>query len=665
MSDEFKKSNLSILFIDDEEKSAKYFQKTFGKYFNIITTTNPHEALDIIESKSDEIAIVISDQIMPNSSGVELLAQIKDKHYNIIRILTTAYSSLENNIAAINKSNIYAYLTKPWNLEETRDILFRALDEFQSRRNYLSLSGSIAHEMRNPLNNVRQSTKFAKEKLSNANRNEVCCDILNGEKITPLTKGDFEDIITSLDIADNSAKRGNAIIDIILNNINGKPTDTSHFRHVSISGIIDTVMTEYSFKEHEKNKVHIDVKPEQNFIFKGDEISLTYVFFNLLKNSLYYIQSHKNLSVNIRSEIGKDGFNRIYFRDSGPGIPQEKFENLFEAFSTCGKREGTGLGLAFCKRTLKTLGGDINCASKEGEFTEFTLSFPKVDKARIEDDLGSSNSRILLVDDQETNLMVAKRLLEKNLLSTSCDTAKNGLEALEKVRKINYDIILMDIEMPEMNGIDATKEIRKFDRKIPIIAHSSKTLESVIEDLKISGFNGYVSKPSNEITLKMVSKWGIIKLKNPLLEKSTMQDFLRNKNILLADDEDINLALTEKYLSKYEASVDKARDGLEAYEMAQNKNYDLILIDVQMPRLDGISAVKKIRKYQIDNNLNLVPAIALTGDNADSQIYKILNAGFDDYFIKGANYDDLADIVAFWINMKNSKDVSVALTLPE
>lgn len=666
MNNDFKKSNFSILFIDDEEKSTKYFKKTFGKDFNIITTNNPKEVLQIIDNNHEEIAVVISDQVMPDSSGVEILSQIKEKKHNIIRILTTAYSSLENNIAAINKSNVYAYLTKPWDLAETKAILIRALEEFQSRKNYLSLGGSIAHEMRNPLNNVRQSTKLVKDKLSDAHKNEISCDIRGGiEKITPLSKGDFKEIIDSLDIADNSVKRGHAIIDIILNNISGRLTDKSHFKYITASVIIDATMTEYSFKDGERESISLSIEPEQDFIFKGDEIPMIYVFLNLLNNSLYYLSSQKNLSINIKSEVGKDGFNRIYFRDSGPGIPKEILNNLFEAFSTSGKEQGTGLGLSFCKKAMKDIRGEISCTSKEGEFTQFILSFPKISETENES-CTNSNKNILLVDDQESNLMIAKKLLENKLLSTNCDIAKNGIEALDKIKSSNYDLILMDIEMPEMDGITATKEIRKFDKKTPIIAHSSRTLKSVIEQLTTSGFNGYVSKPSNEITLRMVSKWGIIRLKDSLLDKSITKDFLNEKRILLADDEETNLSLTEKYLNnKFKAKVDKARNGQEAYEMAKNNEYDLLLIDIQMPKMNGLTAIQEIRKFQSENNLELTPSIALTGDNSEMQIHKTLNAGFDDYFIKGDSYDDLSDIAAFWINMKNYKDSSVLISSPE
>lgn len=653
------RSKYYILFIDDEEKSVKYFQKLFGQYFNVVATTDPQEVLKIIDSRSNEIAVVVSDQKMPNASGVDLLTSIKEKNCNIVRILTTAYASLENNIEAINKSNVFAYLSKPWNIEEAISIFSRALEEFEAKQNYLGLSGSIAHEMRNPLSNVRQSTKFVKERLTTAHLNERYCG-KDEEKVTPLTKQDFQEIVTYVDMADTSAKRGNAIIDIILNNINGKGIDANTFTDILVSSFIKQVITEYTFKDGEKERVTFDIKVEQDFTFRGEETSAIYIFFNLLKNSLYYLSSYPNLNIDIRLEIGTDNFNRIYIKDNGPGIPKNKLNGLFEAFATSGKREGTGLGLSFCRRSMRGFGGDILCNSEEGQFTEFVLEFPKISTAVSEK---TAINRILLVDDQETNLLLLKTLLEKKLHSISCDKAMDGEEAVKMVKNNRYNIILMDIEMPKMNGIIAVKEIRKFNQDTPIIACSSKDLESVIEDLKNSGFNGYVAKTSSHsVLLKMVSKWGVLKLIEAVSEKNYITDSLRKKKVLLADDEESNLLITAKYLISHQADVDKARDGIEALEKAKSNNYDLILMDIQMPNIDGIVAIEEIRRFQQENGLKRNPIIAITGDNGAKQIHKILNAGFDDYFIKGNDYDDLSNIMAFWSNLKDDpKDISVSI----
>jgi two-component system, CAI-1 autoinducer sensor kinase/phosphatase CqsS len=635
-----------IIFIDDEEKSVKYFKKIFGEKFNVIATTSHKEVLDIIDSGIHEVAIVVSDQKMPNSSGVDLLSKIREKNSNIVRILTTAYASLEDNIDAINRGNIFAYLTKPWNVQEAESLFYKAFAEFEAKKNYLGLSSSIAHEMRNPLSNVRQSTKLAKEKLSSAHLNEKVCG-LDPQRITPLTKQDFKEIIDSLNIAENSAKRGNTIIDLILNNISGKNIDVRDFKDLSASSIIKKFMSEYAFKNHEKERIKIDVKLGQDFIIRCEETALIYVFFNLLRNSLYYLNSYPNFNIIVRSEIGDDDFNRIYFRDNGPGIAQNKLADLFGFFSTSGKKEGTGLGLSFCKRAMQSFGGDILCNSIVGEFSEFVLTFPKI-KQIIPSELSEETSnRILLVDDQETSLSILKLLLEKKLHSLSCDKALSGLQAIEMAKTIKYDLIVMDILMPEMDGNTVTKEIRKFNQNIPIIAYSSKDLDEVIGNLKQLGFNDFIEKSASDLEiLKMISKWGVIKFSDPL-KNNGVAESLKNKKILIADDEEVNLKITAKYFTSLQANVTQAKDGSEVLEMIKNNSYDLILMDINMPNIDGIAAIKEIRKFQHENNLKRTSIIAITGDNSKEKIFKILNAGFDDYFIKGNDYDDLSNIIAF------------------
>jgi len=638
-----KKSLFSILFLDDEEQSVKYFKKVFGQHFNVIATTNPDEIWKIMSDRSGEIAVVISDQRMPKASGVDILTEIRERNYNIIRILTTAYSNLEDNIEAINKSNVFAYLSKPWNFEEVCAILHRALNEFETRQNYLSLSGSIAHEMRNPLNNIRQSTTLAKEKLLSAYSAEKFEEVQ--KKIISLTEQDFNEVVTSLDIACSSAKRGDVIINVILDSIRQKPVDVRSFKNVPAFDFLNSMMAEYSFKPTEKERVTIKASAKQDFTINCNEILLSYVFFNLLKNSLYYIKNFPNLAIEIKTEIGKDGFNRIYFRDSGPGIPPHKIENIFEAFSTSGKEDGTGLGLAFCRRTMKNMNGNISCNSEEGKFTEFVLSFPKAAKKYSKE----TSNRILLVDDQKTVLLINKKLLEKHLKLVRCDLAENGAEAIEQAKQNDYDLILMDIEMPMIDGITAIRKIREFDRQTPIVIHSTQPFEFITSALEKAEFDDYVEKQNRpNLLIKSVSKWSMIGLSKSLIKQDLVEEVLRDKNILLADDEEVNLILTSKYLKKYQAKVDEVKDGEDALDMIKKNKYDLILMDIEMPGVDGITATKKIREMERINKTNRVPMIAITGENTKEKIYEVLSAGFDDYFIKGGDYKELSETIAFW-----------------
>lgn len=511
-----------ILFIDDEEKSVKYFQKAFGKHFNIIATTDLGEARNIVESEGQEIAVIISDQRMPGGSGVDFLTRVKEKNNNIIRILTTAYSSLEDSIDSINKSNVFAYLSKPWNFEEVNKTLNLALKEFKSRKKYLSLSGSIAHEMRNPLHTIKQSAELVRQKLIAMRINEIYC--CNTTKIVvPFDKNDLDEIIGYIDATSSSVNRSNVIIDMILDSIKQKPVDSKSFQNISALEIIRTAISKYFFTEDEKKRIKLEIESNNDFIIWCNQDLFHYVFFNLFRNSFYYLKSHPDLEVKIRAEIGSDDYNRVYFRDNGPGIAQERLQDLFEAFSTHGKKGGTGLGLAFCQKSMESFGGTISCDSKEGSFTEFTLAFPK--------------KQITLNPSQSQN---SPRVISK-----------------EEAQKI-----------------------------------------------------------------------------------------LENKKILIVDDDNTNLLLTAKFLRNYKAKVDEAANGEEALALNKSQIYDIILTDIEMPVMDGITTLKKIREFSEANNLKPALAIAFTGDNDEQKIAKILDADFDGYFIKGEDPSRIIDFIA-------------------
>jgi len=206
-----------------------------------------------------------------------------------------------------------------------------------------SLAGSIAHETRNPLAGIKG-----------------CCELM---------KNNLNELIEYIDLIHDSSSQGLAMIDMILNNIRDGNIDKSNFTDLSISNVVKKALKQFSYKnEEEKDLISLDL--EQNFIFRGDENMIIFVIFNLLKNSLYYKSKFK-----IRTEAKADG-NYLYFKDYGPGIEKDKLELIFESFFTSGKKDGTGLGLPFCKRIMTAFNGNIICKSEIGKWTEFEMKFP-------------------------------------------------------------------------------------------------------------------------------------------------------------------------------------------------------------------------------------------------------------------------------------------------
>jgi two-component system CAI-1 autoinducer sensor kinase/phosphatase CqsS len=206
-----------------------------------------------------------------------------------------------------------------------------------------SLAGSIAHETRNPLAGIKG-----------------CCDLM---------KTNLQELIEYVDLIADSSNQGLAMIDMILANIREGEIDKSNFTDLSISDTVKKAIKQYSYK-NEDEKVLVNLDLDNDFIFKGDENMMIFVIFNLLKNSFYY-----KSKIEIRTEVKSDG-NYLYFKDYGHGIEADKLELIFESFFTSGKKDGTGLGLPFCRRIMRAFEGEIICRSEVGVWTEFEMTFP-------------------------------------------------------------------------------------------------------------------------------------------------------------------------------------------------------------------------------------------------------------------------------------------------
>lgn len=640
------KSNFSILFVDDEEKSGKYFKKIFQNDFDIITTTNANDAWKIICEKSATIAIVVSDQRMPLESGVELLNKVKTKYPDIIRVLTTAYANLTDNIAAINESNVFGYLSKPWEIDNVRTILGRAFDKFQTNISLRGLSGSIAHEVRNPLNTINLSLNQIKDYIESTQEKckMNCVESQIGEMIN---------------IAFSSIKRANELIDITLNNVGGKEIDSGSFVYLDARDLILKAIKEFGYQnERERDKVILDkIGQNHSFIFKGDETLMVYILFNLIKNSLYYQAYRDDFSINISLSSSKTQ-HILKVRDNGPGIAPDQTEFIFEDFVTSGKEGGTGLGLPFCRRAMNSFGGSIVCDSVVGEFTEFTLSFPIIGQDDIEDaklensllkneDLGKIVNIIIFVDEKFGKKTSAQ--IKKYFKNANINFAHNDEKILDYLnRKDQFFIILVQDSLLGEIGERAANALKESSGKLAVILLEEsnggdfKSVLAIDSVLKINDQN------YDENLIRTLCKWNFIKYV-PSLPKVLDKDYLFKKKILLADDEEVNLMLLSRILTGRGVLVDQARDGNELYEKYVDGGYDLIISDINMPKLSGSDAVAKIRKYERENGLKIVPAMSYGGDSEKEKIHQILKSGIDDYFIKGDDVKYLLNLIRFWI----------------
>lgn len=393
----------------------------------------------------------------------------------------------------------------------------------------------------------------------------------------------------------------------------------------------------------------------------GDNIRLRQVLMNLVSNAIKFTEKGE-VFVGIHTVYsGKGGELELSFevRDTGIGIPTEKMERLFKAFSqvdssTTRKYGGTGLGLVICEKLIGLMGGEINVKSCEGKGTTFSFTIKTRTslqslRANMTDYFaGAEGRKILVVDDNPTNRNILKnQLIHWKLSPVLANSAQEALEILHNGE--TFDLLLTDMQMPLMDGCGLATEVRKFNTGIPIILLSSVGDErnKKYKDL----FNAVVTKPiKQELLCKLIAQE--LKGRNRLSMEAPAQ---KNKpvpahnkegsiKVLLAEDNIINQKLALKILDKLGYSADLAENGLIATEMAAAKVYDIILMDVQMPEMDGLEATRIIRK---ESETQAV-IVAMTANAMKEDRQECLDAGMDDFLSKPVKPEELGAILKKW-----------------
>ena len=277
----------------------------------------------------------------------------------------------------------------------------------------------------------------------------------------------------------------------------------------SLNDLMNSIVNSFEFTRiQNKNDIHLEIDESITPNLIGDPVRLSQVLMNLVGNAMKFTE-RGNIYIVARQIELKDKVSTIYFevRDDGPGIPESKKHVIFEEFSQLKSSnynyQGTGLGLPIVKKLLRLFGSKIRLQSKEGEGATFSFNIKfkqdtskksnKVDVSDLlEEDL-SLPKNILIVDDNRINQIVTKRILEKK--NFNCEVAGDGEEAIEKVKQGEYDLVLMDLNMPGISGLDACKEIRKFNKGIPVVALTAVEIDEIREEIKTAGMNDIIVKP--------------------------------------------------------------------------------------------------------------------------------------------------------------------------
>ena len=378
-----------------------------------------------------------------------------------------------------------------------------------------------------------------------------------------------------------------------------------------------------------------------------DQLRLNQIYINILSNAIKYTEPNGRVIIDMKEEESeKEGCVKLTYivSDTGIGMSKEFMAHLYEPFSRqtdsrVNSIQGTGLGLAITKQMVDLMGGTIECQSEQGVGTTFTvvLDIPFAEHQRAEMKLDEMD--VLIVDDDEILLETAVDTLHS--LGLRAEPASGGLEALGMIKHReesgkNYDIVILDLKMPDLDGIETIKRIRsEVKSNVPILLISAYSWSDVEEQAKEAGVNGFLSKPLFRSTLyNKISE--ILGAEVESIEPENDYSDLQGLNILVAEDNDINWEIISTLLSMYGITSERAENGrvvVEKMKEAKEGAYTLIFMDIQMPEMNGLDATRTIRKLD-DPWASSIPIIAMTADAFAENIAECLAAGMNGHIAK-------------------------------
>ncbi|WP_238322186.1 hybrid sensor histidine kinase/response regulator [Vibrio mexicanus] len=518
-----------ILSIEKDFKSSiDLGKKNLAKQLNIpyeqleIVTNTDHRAFyqDYIDSnKTVLIAEEVEDQLPSQesptssplhnlyqtmkSSQIGLVLPLFDQNESFTHVLISSHK-LDNSLFTIEEISALQKLLKR---------IQNLIDADRKVKQSQALANSIAHEMRNPLAQVQLQLEHLAELVRN--------------------KSDTSLMQEYLEAGDLAVLRGRQLIDIILREVNDSSLEQEAASPSSIRVAIEQALNRYGF---ESNSIRDRVKLNdgEDFVANINDTLFNFVIFNLLRNAIYYFDSYPESQIEI-STLTDTHENQVIFRDTGPGIDSRYVQRVFDDFYSHQKSGGSGLGLGYCRRVMESFGGRIECRSELGQYTEFIMHFP-VQSVRLDEVKQSSNGPIfkasnnqkssvrypnkpsktlagktvLVVDDKEIQRALVTLYLSQ--LGMHTIQANDGESAVSICKSNPIDLILMDIQMPRMNGFEATALIKKITPTTPIIALSGESSPADIEKMAML-MDGRLEKPTTKNALAELMK---VKLELPV-----------------------------------------------------------------------------------------------------------------------------------------------------
>ena len=381
----------------------------------------------------------------------------------------------------------------------------------------------------------------------------------------------------------------------------------------------------------------------------GDDIKLKQVLINILSNAIKFTDPPGSVSLTIErtGTFHEQSTLKFVISDTGIGIDQNFIPKIFDPFtqensSRSSKYGSTGLGMAITRSIVELMNGEISVRSEKGKGSEFTVVI-SLKNCRHQGPathyIKPKDMRVLIVDDEEIAAEHARLVLDEvGIRADICLTGEDALQMLEVQhgKHAPYNLVLLDWKMPEMDGLEVAKEIRKrYSSETTVIILTSFNWDEIMDEALHIGVDSFLTKPL--FASNVIDEFERIARKNNMsLFKERKQAELKDRRILLAEDIIINAEIMKHLLAAKEAVIDHAENGKLAVEMFEKSGvgyYSAILMDVQMPEMDGLEAAQTIRALDRPD-ARRIPIIALTANAFDEDVQRSLQVGMNAHLSK-------------------------------
>jgi signal transduction histidine kinase/DNA-binding response OmpR family regulator len=510
-----------------------------------------------------------------------------------------------------------------------------------AKSNFLS---NMSHDIRTPMNAIMGMTAIAAMNIDNKERVKDCLN-----KITVSSKHLLGLINEVLDMSKIES---------------GKLVFSEE--EFSLSDTIESIVTMFLPQtEARKQNFIVNIADVTHEEVIGDSMRLQQVFVNILGNAVKFTQEGGTINFNIcekPSGMYGCGCYVFTFEDNGMGMDEKFQKQVFEPFARAeraesAKMEGTGLGMSIVKNIVQMMNGDIQVESRLGEGTKFTVTvYLKLNASKHDDVEGLANLTVLVADDDQFAGESACLIL--NDIGMVADWVVSGEEAVGKVIQYHeanqdYAAVILDWKMPGMDGIATAKEIRaKVGENVPIIILSAFDYSSVEQEAREAGVNAFIAKPLFRSRLVYVMKSLMLgeKDKNAELEHLQDRDF-SGKRILLVEDNELNMEIALELLGQTGVTVETASDGRQAFDLVTERPaeyYDLVLMDIQMPVMNGYQTTEAIRGSGRED-LKTLPIVAMTADAFMDDVRHAKECGMNGHISKPIEIEKLMQVLDTWI----------------